>query len=227
VTPAAGRGGAGAPRAGAREPEALARLTEALMRLPGVGQRSAERLAHHLVRAPAEEAIALADAIRAARERVRPCSSCRAPAERDPCPVCADPSRDRGLLLVVETARDLKAIEESGAWRGLYHVLGARLSPLEGVGREALDLDALVARAKGVREVCLATNPDLEGDGTALAVERALAGAGATVTRPARGLPSGGAIEYASRSVLAEALENRGAPRGPRTEERAAAREPG
>jgi recombination protein RecR len=192
-------------------PQSLSRLVEALTTLPGVGRRTAERLAHHLLRAPPEEALGLADAIREARARIRPCSTCHAPTERDPCAVCADATRDRGLVLVVETPKDLEAIEEAGAWRGVYHVLGGRVSPLEGVGPEALALAALVQRVTSgdAREVCLATNPDLEGDGTALHVARALAGTPVKVTRLARGLPSGGAIEHASRSVLAEAVENR------------------
>ena len=196
---------------GSGDPASLVALVESLMRLPGVGRRTAERLAHHLLRVPADEAIALADAIREARSRIRPCSSCLAPSEIDPCAICADPSRDRGLLLVVETARDLRAIEDSGAWRGLYRVLGGRLSPLDGVGPDDLGIPALVAAAKegGVREVCLATNPDLEGDGTALCIARALSAESVPVTRLARGLPSGGAIEFASKSVLADALENR------------------
>jgi recombination protein RecR len=191
--------------------DALERLVEALSLLPGVGRRTAERLAHHLVRAPEADALGLADAIRAARARVRPCPRCRAPAETDPCPICADPRRDASRVLVVEDARDLRAIEDSGAWRGRYHVLGARLSPLDGTGVDALDLPALLQRvgAEGVREVCLATNPDLEGDGTALAVAAALERVGVAVTRPARGLPAGGSIQHLSRSVLAEALENR------------------
>jgi len=199
----------------AAEPESLARLAEALALLPGVGRRTAERLAHHLVRAPEEEALGLADAIRDARQRIRPCSRCLAPAESDPCAICADPRRDGGLLLVVESARDLRAIEETGAWRGRYHVLGGRLSPLEGVDVDALRLDLLVARARaeGIREVCLATNPDLEGDGTALAVASALESAGVPVTRPARGMPVGGSIPHLARSVLVEALENRRAAR--------------
>ncbi len=194
------------------EPESLVRLVAALERLPGVGRRTAERLAHHLLRAPEEEAKDLARAILDARERIRPCGTCLAPAETDPCPVCADERRDRGLVLVVETARDLQAIEASGAWKGVYHVLGGRVSPLDGVGAETLSIDALAARARsgGVREVVIATNPDLEGDGTGLFVERALVGVpGLLVTRLARGMPSGGAIEHASRAVLAEALENR------------------
>jgi recombination protein RecR len=191
-------------------PESLERLVERLETLPGVGRRTAERLAHHLVRVPEEEALSIADAIREARSRIRPCSVCRAPSESDPCPVCGDPARDRGLVLVVESARDLRAIEDSGAWRGVYHVLGGRVSPLEGVAPGDLAIDSLVARAReGLREVCVATNPDLEGDATALHVAKALAPTGVPVTRLARGVPAGGSLEYLSRSVLAEALENR------------------
>ncbi len=194
----------------AKTPESLERLVERLMDLPGVGRRTAERLAHHLLRVPEHDALALAEAIREARARIRPCSRCRAPAEADPCPVCADPGRDPTRILVVETARDLRAIEDGGVWTGVYHVLGGRVSPLEGVGPEALALDALVERARaGAAEICIATNPDLEGDGTALHVAKALAGTGVTVTRLARGLPTGGSLEYVSRAVLADALENR------------------
>lgn len=191
-------------------PESLERLIEALATLPGVGRRTAERLAHHMIRAPEAESLAIADAIRDARARIQPCSTCRAPSEHDPCPICADPARDASLVLVVETARDLRAIEESGAWRGRYHVLGGRVSPLEGVGPESLSLSSLVERAQaGLTEVCVATNPDLEGDGTALHVAKALAGTGVPVTRLARGVPSGGSIEFLSKAVLAEALDHR------------------
>ncbi|MCC7136955.1 MAG: recombination protein RecR [Planctomycetes bacterium] len=191
-------------------PKSLEHLVERLSTLPGVGRRTAERLAHHLVRAPQAEALSIADAIREAREKIRPCSVCRAPAESDPCPICADPARDPALVLVVETARDLKAVEDSGAWKGRYHVLGGRVSPIEGVGPDDLALDALVARAtEGVREVVLATNPDLEGDGTALHVEKALAPTGVKVSRLARGVPAGGSLEYLSKTVLAEALDHR------------------
>lgn len=199
----------------ARTPESLEQLLERLERLPGIGPRSAARLAHHLLRIPEPEALALADAIRAVRERIRPCSTCRAPAEEDPCPLCADPSRDRSLLLIVETPRDLAAVEATGAYRGLYYVLGARLSPLEGVDATALDLDGLAARVARaeVREVCIGTNPDLEGDGTALALVDTLARVGETqplrVTRLARGLPTGGQIEYQSASAIADAFEGR------------------
>lgn len=191
-------------------PKSLEHLVERLGTLPGVGRRTAERLAHHLVRVDAEEALSIADAIREARARIRPCSTCHAPAESDPCPLCADPARDPGLVLVVETARDLEAVEQSGAWRGRYHVLGGRVSSVEGVGPETLSLSALVERVRtGVREVVVATNPDLEGDGTALHVVRAVAACGVPVTRLARGVPAGGSLEYLAKTVLAEAIEQR------------------
>ncbi|MDA1194846.1 MAG: recombination mediator RecR [Planctomycetota bacterium] len=195
-------------------PESLDALLAHLERLPGIGPRSAARLAHHLLRVPDTEALALADAIRTAREKIRPCTSCRAPAEVNPCPRCSDPARDRTLLLVVEAPRDMHAVEASGAFRGLYFVLGARLSPLEGVDEAALGLDELTRRAAAdeVREVCIGTNPDLEGDGTALAVRAALARVGGRalrVTRLARGLPTGGQIEHQNASALADAFEGR------------------
>jgi recombination protein RecR len=197
-------------------PHSLARLIDELERLPGVGHRTAERLAHHLLNVPEERALALADALRDVRALVRPCSKCRAPTEREPCALCADPRRDASLLLVVESARDLAALEAGRAWRGLYWVLGGRLQPHEGREAASLPLDLLVARAQepGVREVVLGTNPDLEGDGTALLLAEALRAAGVRVTRPARGLPAGGQIEHQSAAVLAEALEGRRALEG-------------
>lgn len=192
-------------------PSSLLRLIEELERLPGIGNRSAQRLAHHILRTPETKALSLADAIREARALIRPCSMCRAPAEGDPCPICRDPARDVGVLMVVETPRDLEALDGAGGYRGLYFVLGGRLSPLEGVTGKDIDLDGLRRRASAaeVREVCIATNPDLEGDGTARAVERVLLEADVRVTRLARGLPAGGQIEYQSAAVLAEAFEGR------------------
>ena len=192
-------------------PPRLVRLIDELERLPGIGRRTAERLAHHLLRVPEDRALALADALRDARALVRPCSRCRAPTETDPCAICSDPRRDASTLLVVESARDLAALEAGRVWKGLYLVLGASLKPHEGQEASHLPLDQLVARARepGVREVVLGTNPDLEGDGTALLVAEALRAAGVRVTRPARGLPAGGQIEHQSAAVLAEALEGR------------------
>jgi recombination protein RecR len=199
----------------AKSPESLDALVTELERLPGIGPRSASRLAHHLLRVPEDIALALADAIRAARERIRPCSQCRAPSESDPCPLCGDVTRDTSLLLVVETPRDLGAVEAGGTYRGLYYVLGARLSPLEGVDAHALDLAGLAERAgrPEVAEVCIGTNPDLEGDGTALAVVDAIRGVQVDgrprISRLARGLPTGGQIEYQNASVIADAFEGR------------------
>jgi recombination protein RecR len=220
-------------------PESLEALLAQLERLPGIGPRTASRLAHHLLRVPEDEALALAEAIQTARARIRPCSMCRAPAETDPCPLCSNAARDHSLLLVVETPRDLTAVEATGAYGGLYFVLGARLSPLEGVDERALGLDGLVARAShpAVREICIGTNPDLEGDGTALALIKVLSeraddlarGAGGAsapvgddhvaegdsrphevrVTRLARGLPTGGQIEHQNASAIADAFDGR------------------
>lgn len=192
-------------------PESVERLVEALESLPGVGRRTAERLADHLVRAGSEEAMALAVAIRDVKKSVRPCSQCGNFAEVDPCPLCADPRRDRTVLCVVSSVKDLLALERSGAYRGLYHVLGGRVAPLEGVGPEDLALEALVrrVRAGGVAEVILATDSDAEGDMTAHHAVRELQGAGVKVTRLSRGLPAGSSVEFASPATLGEALEGR------------------
>jgi recombination protein RecR len=188
------------------------RLVEALGRLPGVGAKTAERLAHHILKCPAEEAIALAEAIRDAKERVHPCSVCAhlTEAEEERCLICRDPKRDAGLVCVVEQSRDLMALERAGTYRGVYHVLG-RFAPLQGYGLDQLTLDALEARVRsgGVRELILATNPNLEGDGTALLVADRLADAGVPITRLARGLASGSALEFANKEMLADALLGR------------------
>lgn len=189
------------------------RLVEALGRLPGVGARTAERLAHHLMRCPPEEAIALADSIRAARDRIQHCTDCHHLTEADEprCAICRDARRDHGLICVVEQSRDLMALEKSGAYAGVYHVLLGRLAPLQGVFEDQLTLGSLERRlATGeVREVILATNPTLEGDATARLVADRMAGAGIPVTRLARGLASGGALEFANKEMLADAVSGR------------------
>lgn len=194
--------------------ESMDRLLEELGRLPGVGRKTAERFAHHILRIPAEDALRLAVAIRDVKRNTRTCSRCANVTESDPCPLCADPSRDSGLVCVVEQARDVVAVEEAQAWRGVYHVLGGRVSPLDGVDAEDLTLARLVerVRSEGVREVVIATSPDLEGDGTALYVERALAGLPVRVTRIARGVPTGLGIENASSAMLRDAFRARGVP---------------
>ncbi len=192
-------------------PESVERLVEELGKLPGVGRRTAERLADHLVRATGEEAMALALAIRDVKKSVRPCSTCGNFAESDPCALCGDERRDRTLVCVVSSVKDLLAFEKAGVWRGLYHVLGGRVAPLEGIGPEDLRLGSLVerVRAGGVREVVLATDSDAEGDMTAHHVARAMAELGVRVTRLSRGLPSGSSVEFASPATLGEALEGR------------------
>lgn len=192
-------------------PASVERLVEELQRLPGVGRRTAERLADHLVRAPSDEAMALARSIRDVKAAVKPCGTCGNFAEADACPICSDGKRDRAVICVVSSPKDLLSLERTGAFRGLYHVLGGRVSPLEGVEPEHLRLAELVERVKGgaVREVILATDPDAEGDMTAHHVARALGGTGARVTRLSRGLPAGSTVELASPATLGEALEGR------------------
>ena len=186
-------------------------LIEAFSRLPGIGEKSAERLAYHILREPAERAMALAEEIRRVKEDLRQCLDCFSIAEEERCEICSDPARDRGQICVVEQPKDLLAVERSGAYRGLYHVLGGRFSPLESRGAEDLTVTRLLERIRegGVREVILATNPDFEGDGTALLIEDAVGGTGIPVTRLARGLPSGGQIEYMNQSIIRDAVEGR------------------
>ncbi|MEK7467484.1 MAG: recombination mediator RecR [Planctomycetota bacterium] len=189
----------------------LSRLIAELSRLPGIGDKSAERLALHLVRIPREEALALARAIEDVRANVKACSKCFNVSEQDPCAICADAARDRATVCVVEQPSDLWAIEKSGAYRGLYHVLTGRIAPVEGVGPEHLTVGRLLDRVAkdGVREVILATNPTLEGDGTALHIQQKLESRGVAVSRIARGLPSGGTLQHASRAVVADAIGGR------------------
>jgi recombination protein RecR len=195
-----------------REPTgAIARLTHELGKLPGIGAKTAERLTHHLLRAERAEVLALADALRAIKEQIRPCSRCCNPTEGELCSLCADPRRDPSVICVVEQPSDLAALERSGSYRGVYHVLHGRLAPLDGVGPEHLTMNRLVerVRAGGAAEVIMATNPTTEGDGTALYLASLLAPLGVKVTRLARGLPSGSVLELANNQMLADALEGR------------------
>jgi recombination protein RecR len=189
------------------------RLIGAFGRLPGVGAKTAERLAHHILKCPAEEALALAEAIREAKDRIRHCRTCFHLTEADQplCAICRDPRRDPGLICVVEQPRDLLAMERAGTYSGVYHVLLGRLAPLQGIGPDQLTVDALEARVRAgtVRELILATNPNLEGDGTALFVAGRLAETGVPITRLARGLASGGALEFANKEMLADAIQGR------------------
>ncbi|HUT58456.1 MAG TPA: recombination mediator RecR [Phycisphaerae bacterium] len=195
----------------AKYSETIERLIEEFGKLPGIGARTAERLAFHVLKSTEDEAMGLARAIRDVKTRIRPCKQCHNLSEGELCAVCSDPRRDRSLICVVEQPKDLLAVESTGAYRGLYHVLMGQIAPLEGVGPEDLTIDALVARVKagGVREVILATNPTISGDATALHIASLLEGAGVAVTRLARGLPTGGQIEYANKSILTDAITDR------------------
>lgn len=192
---------------------AIDELASEFAKLPGIGRKTALRLTYHLLRQRPEQSRRLADALTTLTERVHPCADCGNLTEDERCAVCRDPRRDAALLCAVEEASDIGAIERTGEYRGVYHVLGGRLSPLDGIMPEDLAIDQLVARAQGggVREVILATNPSMEGEATALYVQRQLAAQapGVQVTRIARGLPVGGDLEYADGVTIAQALSAR------------------
>ena len=180
--------------------------------LPGIGIRSAERIAFHLLKQKPEDAMKLSDAIRDVKTRIKHCSICYNLTEQDPCDVCADPSRDQSVVCVVEQPKDLLALEATGLYRGVYHVLLGRIAPLDGMEPGDLTIDALMKRlASGaVREVIMGTNPTMEGDGTALFLQSLIGQyPGVQVTRLARGLPTGSSIEYANRNILADAISGR------------------
>jgi recombination protein RecR len=186
-------------------------LATELARLPGIGRKTALRLTYHLLKQPAEQSRRLADALLVLGERVRPCARCFNLTEQELCDICRDQRRDAALICAVEESSDIGAIERAGEYRGTYHVLGGRISPLDGVGPEDLRIGELLERVRdgAVREVIVATNPSLEGEATALYVQRQLAPLGLTVTRIARGLPVGGDLEYADGVTIAQALAAR------------------
>ena len=188
---------------------AIEELVAEFAKLPGIGRKTAQRLTYFLLKQPREETARLARALTALGDRVRSCSRCGNLTELDPCAICADPRRDATVVCVVEEASDVMAIERAGEYRGLYHVLGGRLSPLDGVGPEALNIAALLTRVGnggGVREVILATNPSVEGEATAHYLDRALEAGGVRISRLARGLPMGGELEYADGETIAQAI---------------------
>ncbi len=186
-------------------------LIDELGRLPGIGPKSAQRIAFHLLKIPADDVQRLADAITDAKARVRFCERCFNVAERELCPICADDSRDGSIVCVVEESRDIVALEKTGEFRGRYHVLLGAMSPLEGIGPEQLKIRELVTRIgdEGIEEIILCTNPNTEGEVTAMYLARLLKPLGLTVTRIASGLPVGGDLEYADELTLGRALEGR------------------
>jgi recombination protein RecR len=189
----------------------LDKLVEELGKLPGIGPKSAERLAFHILKADVPEAMALADAIRNVKTKIRRCRTCCNLSEGDVCQVCADPRRDRSLICVVEQPKDVISLEKTGACKWLYHVLGGHIAPLEGIDAGDLTIDKLIERVRDgeVKEVIMATNPNLEGDGTSLYISSLLSPLGVKITRLARGLPTGSTIEYASGRILTDAILGR------------------
>ena len=190
---------------------AIEELATELSKLPGIGRKTALRLTYHLLKQSREQSRRLAESLLTLSERVKPCERCFNLTEDTLCSICRDPRRDQALVCVVEEPSDIGAIERAGEFRGVYHVLGGRLAPLDGVGPENLTVLSLVERASqgAVREVIVATNPSLEGEATAVYVQRELAGTRVTVTRIARGLPMGGDLEYADGASIAQALSAR------------------
>lgn len=191
--------------------DSVSKTMKEFEKLPGVGKKSAERIVYHLLKTMPEEAFALADAIRSMKENVRYCKYCFNLSEEEVCDVCRDERRDRSILCVVEQPRDLIALEQTGCYRGLYHVLLGRVSPLDGVGSDQLTIDALVKRVKtgDFKEIVMATNPTVEGDGTALAITNRLDGVAAKITRLARGVTTGSSLEFANKEMLSDAISGR------------------
>jgi recombination protein RecR len=191
--------------------EPVSRLINEFSKLPGIGPKSAARLAYFILRGSKDEALALADAIVDVKERIGLCSSCFNISESDPCPICTDPQRDRSVVCVVEEPLDVIALDRTGEYRGLYHVLHGAISPVDGIGPDQIRVRELIDRVREgqLEEVILATNPNIEGDATAMYIARQLVQFGVTVTRPASGLPVGGDLEYADEVTLGRALSGR------------------
>jgi len=191
--------------------DSVTNMIEQLSRLPGIGRKSAERLAYHILRVPESEAFSLADSIRNVRENVRYCSECFNLAEGEKCSICLDSSRLQDVICVVQQPRDLMAIEQSGTYRGLYHVLLGRIAPLENIGPDQLTIDKLVERisTRQFSEVIMATNPTVEGDGTALHISNQLSEYDVKLTKLARGITTGSVLEFTNKEILADAMSGR------------------
>ncbi|MFT7638913.1 MAG: recombination protein RecR [Pirellulaceae bacterium] len=191
--------------------ESVAKLIDEFNKLPGIGRKSAERLTYHVLRVNMAEALELSDAIRNVRENVRYCRICFNLAEQEECEICLDDTRDAGQLCVVEQPRDLISLEQAGVFRGHYHVLLGRIAPLEGIGPDQLTIEALIDRVQAgkFREIIMATNPTVEGDGTALHISNVLAEFDVEITRLARGITTGSVLEFTNKEILADAMSGR------------------
>ena len=191
--------------------ESVSKLIDQLAKLPGIGRKSAERITYHLLRVSKGDALGLADAIRDVKENVRYCKTCYNLSEQEECEICRDVRRDHEQLCIVEQPRDLIALEQAGTYKGVYHVLLGRIAPLEGIGPDQLTIEPLVNRVRGgsFKEVIMATNPTLEGDGTALFISHLLADLPVEITRLARGITSGSVLEFANKEILSDALVGR------------------
>lgn len=192
-------------------PASLTNLVERFQTLPGVGRKTAERLAFHILKSSRNEAVKLANAITELKDKISLCSVCNSLTEADPCSICSDPERDKSMVCVVEEPGNVYSIERVGEYNGVYHVLMGALAPLDGVGPDDLKISELMKRVEdgGIKEVILASNPNVEGEATAMYLAKLLEPTGATVTRIARGLPMGGDIEYADEVTLSKALSGR------------------
>jgi len=191
--------------------QSVTELIDEFAKLPGIGKKSAERMTYHVLRMHRSEALAIADAIRNVKENVRYCRICYNLAEEEKCAICADPRREQSILCAVEQPRDLMALEQAGTYRGLYHVLLGRIAPLEGINPDQLTIDALVERVRtgSFQELIMATNPTVEGDGTALHIANLLAEFPIRITRLARGITTGSVLEFANKEILADAIAGR------------------
>ncbi len=191
--------------------ESLNKLIEEFGKLPGVGPKTAERLAFHILKAEPNEAMKLAEAIKDVKSKIKRCKICYNLSEEPTCQICTDKRRDKSLICIVEQPKDVIALEKTGACKWLYHVLGGHIAPLDGVEPTDLTIDKLVERVRkgGIKEIIMATNPNLAGDGTALYISSLLRNTGVKITRPARGLPTGSTIEYASGKMLTDAIIGR------------------
>jgi recombination protein RecR len=195
----------------AEQTQSVINLINEFTKLPGIGRKSAERLAYYVLRAEHGEAMALADAIRAVKENVRNCRTCYNLSEEDQCAICRDPAREQDKICIVEQPRDLMALEQAGVYRGQYHVLLGRIAPLEGIGPDRLTIEPLVTRISNgnFKEVIMATNPTIEGDSTAMHISNLLAGLPVKITRLARGITHGSVLEFANKEILADAIAGR------------------